>query len=570
MRIKITNFAIIFIFCILFLGLFNSTIIQGKKFRDLSDKNCLRLFPQFGSRGKVLDRNGNVILGSRISYDAMILLERKDKIERTLTKLSEILGIETAELKNKFKKEFINYSLPVSVVEDISLQQAIALEELKLELPGLMIQPHPLRSYPYGRLAAHVLGYLGEIDRWRLTKLADYGYNTKDIVGFGGVEEKYDYYLRQEEGGMLVEVDHQGRLVRVLGLRPPKNGKELQLTLDLNVQKIIEEKLEDRRGSVIILDPYNGEIIALANRPNFDPSVFIKKSATSINELLNDPHGVLLNRSISGVYPAGSVFKVIVASAALETRKINFTTSFFCPGSARIGRRQFSCWDTHHQQDLMQGITHSCDVFFYHTGLVLGAQLIHDYALKFGLSRPTGIELPYEASGLVPSPLWKRISRRERWYDGDTANFSIGQGDLLVTPLQMCRAMGVFANRGRLVNPHIVKAIDGEDISVYYQKTAPLAIKETNLNFIRESLRRAVLEPSGTANVLSDVGVAVAGKTGTVQVPQGSPHGWFVGFFPYENPRFVISVFLEHGGSSLAACIVTKQIIEEMVKEGLI
>ncbi len=570
MRIKIISLAIIFVFFILFLGLFNLEMVHGRKFKNLSDKNCLRLFSQFGARGRILDRSGEVIAGNYLSYDVMVLFQRQDNINNTLMKIAQILGIGLEDLKNTFKKEFISYSVPVTIAKNIEIKKAIALEELKLDLPGMMIQPHPLRFYPYGKLACHVLGYLGEIDRWRLTKLADYGYNTKDIVGMGGVEEKYDYYLRQEEGGMLAEVDHQGRFVRVLGLRPPKNGKDLQLTLDLKIQKIAEENLEGKIGSVIIMDPYTGEIISLGNRPNFNPAVFLQPSGPSLDDLLNDTSGTLINRSISGVYPAASVFKVIDATAALETGKINLTTRFFCPGSLRIGNRQFLCWDTHHAQDLMGAIAHSCDVFFYHTGLLLGPQIIHDYALKFGLSRPSGTDLPYEASGFVPSVLWKRIYRMQRWYDGDTANFAIGQGDLLVTPLQMARMMAVFANQGILVTPAVIKAIDGEDIYLYQKRATRVPIKEDTITYVREGLRKAVSESTGTANLLSALSVSVAGKTGTAQAPHGQAHGWFVGFFPYENPRFVISVFLEHGGSGQAACMVAKQIIEEMVKEGLI
>jgi len=369
---------------------------------------------------------------------------------------------------------------------------------------------------------------------------------------------------------MQVEVDHLGRLVRILGFKPPKSGKDIQLTLDLRIQKIVEENLEGRKGSVVLMDPYSGQIKALANKPDFDPSIFVNKRNSSILNLLYDPEAPLINRVISGVYPAGSVFKLVVAAGAFDTGKINLSTTFLCPGSIHIGAREFSCWNTHGKQNLMDAITHSCNVFFYRTGLILGAQTIHDYALKFGFARPSSIDLPYEAGGFVPQPLWRRIYKFQNWFDGDTANFAIGQGDLLVTPIQMTRMMAVFANKGSLVTPYIVKAIDGRDITHYQTKIMTISVRENTIDNIRQALRNVILDQNGTANILSGLTVSIAGKTGTVQVSRGQPHAWFVGFLPFKNPKFVICVFLEHGGSGQASCILAKQIIEDLISEGLV
>lgn len=570
MRIKIINFSLIFFFLFLGLGLLNLQVIQGNRFQELSNKNCIRLLPQIGTRGKILDRHGNIIVGNSLSYDVMILPQEETRIDKALIRIAQILGTNFKDLQEKFKRGFTVPFVPVAVAKNIDVKKAIALEELKSDLTGIIIQPHPQRTYPYGRLACHLIGYLNEIDHWRLTKLAEYGYKTKDIVGFGGLEEKYDYYLRQKEGGLSVEVDHRGRFVRLLGFKPPQSGKDMQLTLDLKIQKIVEGHLGDRKGSVILIDPYSGEIIALASRPNFNPALFVNNGDTSMVNIFNDPDAPLINRAISGAYPPGSAFKLVVAAAALETGKINLSTTFFCPGSLHIGKQEFSCWDMHDRQNLRDGITHSCNVFFYRTGLLIGAQLIHDYALKFGLSKPTAIDLPYEASGFVPSPLWKRIYKFKNWFDGDTANFSIGQGDLLVTPMQMTRLMAVFANKGKLVTPYIVKAIVGRDISIYQKKIIRLPLKESTIDYITQALKNVVIDPTGTANVLSNLPFPVAGKTGTAQVARGQPHGWFVGFFPFKNPKFVICVFLENGGSGVTSCVLTKQIIETMIEEGAI
>jgi penicillin-binding protein 2 len=422
MRIKIINYAVIFIFLFLALGILNIQIIKGKKFKELSNQNSIRLIPQPGARGRILDRQGNIIVDNELSYDVMVLPQESSQLNKTLMDAAKILDINFKDLKDTFKDKYIASFMPTTIAKNIDVKKAIVLEESKQDLGNIMIQPHPLRYYPYAGLASHILGYLGEIDRWRLTKLADYGYKTKDIVGFGGLEEKYDYYLRQEEGGLSIEVDHRGRLISILGFRAPQNGKDIQLTLDLKLQKIIEESLGERKGSIILMEPYNGEILAMTSSPNFDPAIFVKskKSNSYLANLLDNPDAPLMNRAISGVYPAGSVFKLVVATAALETGKVNLSTTFSCSGSTHIGRQEFSCWDTHNQQNLIRAIAHSCNVFFYRVGLLIGAQTIYDYAAKFGFSKPTAVDLPYESNGFLPSPLWRAFSYTptDNTYDG--------------------------------------------------------------------------------------------------------------------------------------------------------
>jgi len=569
MRPKIAIFLITCMFIFLSFGLLNLELIQGKMNRDLSYKNCIRLLSQTGCRGKILDREGSVMVDSKLSYNVVILPQDLRELDKTLMSVSPILGKSPEELKKRFRRDYYVPSVPVAIDKNVDIKKAIAIEQIKQDTPGVIIQPEAVRGYPYGKLAGHVMGYVNEIDRWRLTKLEDYGYKTKDIVGFGGVEEKYDYYLRQEEGGTSVEVDHRGRIVRVLGFQPPHNGKDVKLTLNLKIQKIVEESLGDRKGSVVMMDPYTGEIIAMVSSPGFKPGDFVEKSP-SVGNLFSSSSAPLINRAISAAFPAGSVFKVIVATAALETNKINLNTTFVCSGSTRIGRGEFNCWNSHGAQNLLGGITHSCNVFFYRTGLLVGAQAIHDYAVKLGFSHATGFELPYEISGFIPSPLWRKLNKFKNWFDGDTANLSIGQGDVLVTPIQMVRMMAVFANEGYLVTPFITKEIDGKDVSAYERRAVHLPFKESTIKTIRNCLRSVVADPSGTANILSSLSVSAAGKTGTAQAPPGQPHGWFVGFFPFEEPRFVICVFLERAGMGYYSSVVAKQIIGKMISEGLI
>jgi len=457
--------------------------------------------------------------------------------------------------------------MPVTIASNIDVKEAILLGEYKVNEPSIIIQSKPLRDYPYSTLASHLVGYLNEIDRWRLTKLEDYGYKTKDIVGFGGVEEKYDYYLRQEEGGLSVEVNHQGNFTRVLGFQLPKNGKDIQLTIDLAVQKSAESYLDGRKGCVIIMDPNNGEIIALASFPNFDPGVFIRRSTNRIAELFNSQQAPMINRAISAAYPPASVFKVIVAAAGLELKKINTWDTIVCPGYLYVGKRKFSCWETHGRQGLKEALAHSCDTFFYHAGLATGAQNIYNYALKFGMAKPSNFELAYEVGGFIPSPIWRKLNRFQNWYDGDTANLSIGQGDCLVTPMQLVNMMAVFANGGYLCTPYVVKSIGGFDVSAHKRRLINLRLKKNTLNQIRQGLREVVSDPQGTGSVLASLSVPVAGKTGTAQVTRGQTHAWFVGFFPFEKPQYVICVFLENGGPGHAASVIAKQVIESMIAQ---
>lgn len=569
-RVKIAIWFLTAAFLLITAGLFNLEIIQGRNLRGLGDKNCIRLISQRGSRGRILDRNGLVIAGNKISYDLMLTPQDYRQQDELISKISRILGKDPKDLDSVIRRSYSFSSMPVVIASNLKLREAVALGQLRIDYPYITVQANPMRDYPNIKLACHLLGYLGEIDRWRLTKLEDYGYKTKDLVGFGGLEEKYDYYLRDEEGGISFQVDHRGRLVRTLGFKPPVNGKDIEVTIDIRVQKIVEDALGGRRGAVVIMNPYSGEIIALASSPGFNPEVFLGKEGSAVSRLFKDPAAPLINRAISGLYPAGSIFKLVVASAALENKKINQHSSFLCQGSLRVGRQEFKCWGSHGAQDIIAAMAHSCNVFFYKSGLLAGPLAMHDYALKLGFSHPTGFDIPYEKQGFIPSPLLRKISAFKNWFDGDTANLSIGQGDVLVTPLQVVRMMAAFANNGYMVTPYITKSIDGKNLSRYHKKPERLNLKPETLSLIREGLRSAVSEPSGTANVLSSTGVSVAGKTGTAQVPPKQSHAWFSGFFPYKEPKFVMVVFLENGGPGYNSCVIAKQIIEAMKAQGLI
>lgn len=553
----------------LVLGLFYIQILKAPRYIKLSESNRVRIIPQPGSRGKILDRHGMIIVDNYLSYDIAILPSETKDVDKMLKKLAELLDVSFEAISSRYKRDLVSTSLPVTLLDNIERNKAVMVEELKSDLPGVFLQVVPKRRYPHQRLAAHVLGYLGEIDHWRLTKLKDYGYKTKDIVGYTGIEEKYDYYLRPQEGGLQVEVDHQNRIVRILGFRPPTNGRDIQLTLDLEIQKIAGQCLKGKKGAVIILEPNTGEVLAMTSFPDFNPEWFIKRPL-ELKETLSDPDAPLLNRCISGVYPPGSVFKVITAIAALQEKKIDIKKRFYCNSSIKIGNRKFACWDKHESTNLVEAIRYSCNVFFYRTGLLLTGRKLSEYASRFNLGKTSSVDLPEEASGYLSSPLRKRLNRFQSWFDGDTANLSIGQGDLTVTPIQIARVFAAFANLGKLVRPYLVKAIEAEDVSGYQQRNIPLSLKKEFFEIVKSGLVQAVEESDGTASIVRGCGVRVAGKTGTAQVTNRQSHAWFSGYFPVDNPKFVITVILEHSGSSINACIVARDIIRGMKDAGLL
>ncbi len=568
MRIRNVRIFIEVLFCILALRLVYLQLVKGSSFFSLSAKNCVRAIPQEGSRGRIIDRNGEPIVDNKIAYHISVLPVEFRKNRETAFRLSGLLGIPAEKINSLVKKNFISSFTPAVVAKYVDKKTAFSVEENKLSLPGVMVQSVPERSYPYQGLASHIIGYLAKIDRWRITRLKDYGYRTKDIIGFGGIEEIWEQLLRAREGGMQIQVDHRGRISRILGFREPDSGKDVFLTIDWRIQKIIEDSFEGRRGAAVLMDVDTGEIIALASSPGFYPGAFMdENSAGYISGILSDTDAPLRNRAISGQYPLGSVFKVVSAIAGLEKKKITPQDRFFCPGKLVVGTKEFKCWSTHGSQNMVEALAHSCNVYFYHLALLLGPDILNEYALKFGLGRTTGIDLPYEVSGNVPSALARKM-KLAHWYDGDTANFGIGQGDLLVSPIQAARLMAVIANGGRLVIPYIVASVAGSEIKP--KPPIPLAIDPKARAIVAEGVRQVVNSETGTANFGGWEDFKVAGKTGTAQVKDKLSHGWFAGFLPYDKPKIAFCFFLENAGQSIHAAILAQQVFRKMKEENLL
>jgi penicillin-binding protein 2 len=394
-----------------------------------------------------------------------------------------------------------------------------------------------------------------------------------DTVGRGGLEKVYNQDLTGVDGGLQIEVDSRGRQVRTLGLKEPQCGKDIQLTIDKDLQKAVDKLLGDKKGAAIVMDPRNGEILALASHPDFDPNIFVRPNTSSqrVKLLLDKVGKPLINRAISGVYPPGSVFKIVTLQGALQTGRVSPFTSFFCNGVFRLGNARFRCWkpDGHGIQEATSGMMNSCDVYFYNVGRLMGPDNIETYAKMFGYGSRTGIDLPDESKGLVPGREWKRLKKNASWYEGDTVNFSIGQGFLQVTPLQAVTMMSAVANGGKLVKPHIVKRVG--DKSIIPPETKVIGLKDSALKKVREGVYKVVNSDRGTGKYARPQGVIAAGKTGSAENAQGRTHAWFSGYAPYENPKLALVVFIEHGGhGGVDPAIISKGIFEEAKKLGYI
>ncbi|MFC1577322.1 penicillin-binding protein 2 [Candidatus Omnitrophota bacterium] len=572
MRSGLLKAAVIGLFAVLFMGLAHIQIIRSKSYRELSEKNIIRVVPVEAPRGRIFDRKGRAVVSNKLSFDVSVVYRELTGFDETrLVKiLSDVLNVKKAGVRERLKKAKRTPYIPVVIFDGIDKEKAIVLEEQSFDLKGVIIETRAERDYLFGSAASHILGHLGEVSEGELERLKPYGYRIKDSVGRDGLEGFYNGYLMGKSGGFLVEVDNRGRQVRMIGLKEPSSGKDMRLTIDMNIQLAAERLMADRKGAVVAMDPSSGEVLALVSRPSFDPGVFIKTERSRDRmRLLKNREFPLLNRAVSGLYSPGSVFKVVVAAAALETKRSYEWKEYGCDGAYRLGGRRFRCWkeEGHGKQHMTEGIKNSCNVYFYRLGKDLGVDRIEAFSNRFGLGRPTGIDLPGEASGLVPGRLWKRIHKRKSWYEGETINFSIGQGYLLVTPIQALRVMCVIANGGNLIRPFLVSGIGQTDIMSV--KSAPVGLTERTLRTIKESLIKVVNDKEGTGRLAAAEGLTIAGKTGTAQNPGRKSHSWFGGFAPAEDPKVALIVFIEHGGKGgVEAARLAKQLFEQIQNEG--
>jgi penicillin-binding protein 2 len=589
-RLTLLQYAIIGIFSTLAVGFWVMQIVEHAKFEEMAENNHQRTLALRAPRGIVFDRNLHVLVENRRSYSISIVREHTKDLNRTVRLLATVLGIDEAgvrQIVDRHRRE-PTYR-PITIVQDATLAQvaAIRARRLDFELPDVVVEPVPTRRYP-DAFAAHLFGYVGEVNDRDVSE-GD-GLKSGDIVGQSGIEKVYNALLMGEDGARRVVVNSVGREIRTLDEDAPIEGKRLQLTIDYDVQKAIEDgfKVAGFNGAAVVLDPANGDVLGFTSRPAYDPNAFAAGiDRATWAELNADDLKPLQDRAIQGRYSPGSTFKMAVALAGLEEGIITPDFHAHCAGHANFYGRDFKCWKPggHGSIDLRHAIEQSCDVYFYTVANMVGVDKINKWAALLGLGVKSGIDLPNEVQGLVPSTEWKREKMHEKWYAGETISVGIGQGAVAVTPVSMAVYMATLANGGTRVTPHLLKSVDEGSGWKPVPPPAPQSkvdIDPDKLQAIRDGLWM-VVNQGGTGGRARLIGYDVSGKTGSSQVisNQGRvaagrttkdlrDNGWFVFFAPRDNPKVAGVVFLEHGIHGGNAAAVAHHILETFFakKEG--
>lgn len=571
-------FAVAAVFVLLGVRLFYLQVLEGDTYRRLSETNSIRLQRVAAARGLIYDREGRMLVDNRPAFALTITLKDAKPLDRTLALLSKYAGVPDQQFKDTISRQKgIPSYKPIVLINDLDRDVLAAVEVHRYELPGIDIDVRPIRHYIQNSLAAHVIGYLGEINARELEVNKKKGYALGDYIGKSGVEKTFEPYMNGAHGGRQVEVNAHGQVVRILKTVPAKAGNNVYLTIDEELQRTAELLLEGATGAIVAMDPNNGEILAAASSPAFDPNVFAgRMDHDQWQALVTNPLRPLENKVVHAEYPPASVYKIVVGMAGLEEGVISPGTTFFCPGGYRFGNRVYRCWrkQGHGTVSFLNAMAMSCDVYFYQVGQQLGVDRLGWYARASGLGTPTGIETENESAGLIPTIEWKWKRFGEKWHAGETLSIAIGQGYNLVTPLQLVVLVGAVANGGMRYVPQIVKSVrtvEGEVVHTPQPRVAGrLPVSTQVLAKVREGLHAVVWGSSGTARIAQVEGVEICGKTGTAQVfsrksddrlsSKNLPihlrdHAWFVAYAPAQSPRIAVAVMVEHGehGSSAAA-----------------
>ena len=562
------------IFGLILLRFFYLQIVRKEHYLGESERNRIREIVVQPTRGLVFDRYGNLLVDNAPAYSVFGIPYDLRKSDSVYFFLSQTLEISREELIEKIEKSPRGLFQPVKLKRDIDFKALSAIEESKLELPGVEYYIEPRRYYPSNVRASHILGYIGEISRQELARLESKGYQPGDIIGKAGIERAYEDVLKGVKGIYYTEVDAIGRKIRTLeetGAIPPVPGNNIFLTLDASLQACVESEMVDKRGGVIVIDVTNGEILAIVSKPDYDLEFFSKPlSPNDWSQMATHSEHPLFHRMIQSVYPPGSTFKLILAGAALEAQKVNLKWTVDCPGFKWVRGQLFECWKTegHGEVALLEAIAQSCNVYFYNLMLRVGLGTWSDFCHKLGFGSLTGIDLIGESSGLVPDQnFMDQKYGKNLWAEGQLCNLAIGQGDVLVTPLQMTVLAAIVANEGTYHRPHIVKGIQDVNSGKLEAKTSrphrTEGISPQTFQLLKKGMYLAVHSEHGTAVGLAYSGVAVAGKTGTAQNPHGEDHAWFIGFAPYLQPQIAFCIFIENGGSgSRSAVPIARKIVQ--------
>jgi len=539
-------------------------ILDYKKYWNLAEANRTRESVIIAPRGLITDRNDVILAENSASFKASIIRENCRDYARSLGEIGQLLEVAPEDLKTRIAKfESLPLFWPIAVKDNLDVKDVSRIESRRLELPELIVEIDPRRYYPFGRLAAHVIGYMQELSEAELKGETYPEKSLGDMIGRTGVERQYESVLVGSDGRRLEIVDSQGRSRGETFRLEPTPGHDLQLTLDFDLQQRATQLLEGREGAIIVLDPRNGEVLALSSFPTYDPNKFITRfSPQEWMDLISRADHPLENRAIRGLYAPGSLFKLTMALGALNSGLISEQTSFFCAGSANFYGRPFNCWQRggHGTLSLADAIRFSCNVYFYNVGRRMGIDRIAEHAKLLGFGEKTGIDIPGEKEGLVPTPEWSRSIRKSDWYPGETISVSIGQGPLVVTPLQVAVHTAIIANCGRGVVPHLLMSSDSPQVQPSWGVSSSPAAEKIKADLfdkvIRGMWKSANEEGTGRGAKVKDFDVC--GKTGSTQLVSREraeklgrtlkTHSWFTGFAPRDNPRVVVTVLVEYGG----------------------
>src|SRR6266852_4437616 len=581
-RLTAVQYIILVIFLVLAYGLWRLQVVSSEFYAALAEKNKTREVPILAPRGKILDRDGREIVTNYPSFTALLLRDSTRDLTVDADLIAQGLHLDPREVRERLRKfAGTPQYQPIYLKEDITQDELAFIKAHRNELPELDTIMAHRRLYPRNGFMAHLIGYVGEVSEGMLNQPQWELYNPGDVVGKSGVELQYNQVLMGKNGSRQVLVNSKGKEVGELDEKPAVPGHALKLTLDIDLQIAAEEAMGDKNGAMVAMDPRTGEILAMVSRPTFDPNDFaVRISRDEWNKLVTDPDKPLLNKAIQAQLAPGSTFKIIMSVAGWQ-EGIAQTLNVHCNGGANFYGRRFGCWvkNGHGAVDITKAIYQSCDVFFYTLAEKLGISRIAKYATAMGLGQKTGIDLPEEASGVMPSEEWKVRNFKQKWFAGETISVGIGQGAVAVTPMQLMRAISAVSMGGKLVVPHVADPAGlppGYLEGNHYSEVKDIPFDPNGWNVITDAMGRVLL-PEGTAPMAHIPGIDIAGKTGSAQVvslatrakhqnnESLAQNGWFVGFTPRRNPDVIVCVLFEGGEHGRLAARLATQVIKAYV-----
>lgn len=567
-RLALVSYLSVGFVVLLLIGFWKLQVVQSGHFTDLAERNRVRSIPIIAQRGPMLDRDGRVLVDSYPSFSILLLRDDPKSLEKSLPQIEEGLGISKDDLHQQLETARAEPKFQPVVIKPAASEADIAfVESHRADLPVLELMMVQRRRYPHGKMLANAVGYVGEVSPQDLDA-SDGHYRPGDIVGKAGLEKQYNDQLEGTDGLRRVVVNSVGKVMRTLDNVEAIPGKPIQLTIDYDLQAVAEADFANKEGALIAMDARTGEVLAMVSVPTFDPNDFAVRVPSKEWAALNtDRETPLLNRAIQAQLAPGSVFKVVMATAMLESKAIPANYTAYCPGYATFYGRVFHCDHSHGEVDIHKGIVASCDVFFYNVGKLLGIDRISYYASGLGLGQRTGIDLPSEETGLVPSEEWSERVNHHKWYPGSTISVAIGQGAVEATPIQLARMIAAIANGGTLIPPHLMKNATG-------LKSGSFPISPETVQVVTDGMWGVVNEPNGTT--LEHVklqNIDFSGKTGTAQVESFDlqnklgkklkENGWFVGYAPRRNPEIVVAALVQAGGwGSTSAAPIVRDVVK--------